>query len=373
MNGDSVDRRDYHWDRQTRADRDEPMGSATHSNDAGVPPVRARDLPGLTSLRAFAALLVFCYHVGAGMPVGPFAGGYTGVAFFFVLSGFVLTWGTDPTSSPSKFYVRRFARIYPSHFVVWLFVLVVPVIAGSRELGEAVTNLVLLQAWSWKVDYVLSMNGVTWSLSCEMFFYLIFPMVYLATRRLRLSTQWIWAAILFGAAGTVTVVGSFADPNGALAQIAGANPLVRVPEFLLGVVAARQVQSCRALPYWSSLPVLLFTALGLACAHGDPAGSTWMAPTYVMAIILLVQATVTGHRILDQRALVYAGQVSFAFYLVHQIVLKEIFHWLHAGAGQAVVALLAAAVLAVALHELVERPAQRAISRTFTRRRSIFS
>lgn len=333
-----------------------------------APPGRALDLPGLTSLRALAALLVFGYHLGAGMPVGPFAGGYTGVAFFFVLSGFVLTWGTDPTRSPARFYLRRFARIYPSHFVVWLAVLLLPLIAGSRGLGQALANLLLLQAWSWRLDYVLSMNGVTWSLSCEMFFYLIFPLVYLATRRMKLSTQWIAAAILFAAAGTVVVLGSFADPNGVLAQIAGANPLVRAPEFLLGVVAARQVQSGRALPHWTWVPVLLFTAAGLALAHGDPAASTWMAPTYMLVIVFVTQATVAGRSVLTRGWMVYAGKVSFAFYLVHQIVIKEIFRWIHPGVGQAAVALAVAVTCAVALHELVERPAQEAITGRFARK-----
>ena len=62
---------------------------AAAARDTAPPPVVVRDIPGLTSLRAFAALLVFVYHLGAGMSVGLFAGGYTGVAFFFVLSGFV--------------------------------------------------------------------------------------------------------------------------------------------------------------------------------------------------------------------------------------------------------------------------------------------
>ena len=332
-------------------------------------PSRARDLPGLTSLRALAALLVFCYHLGAGLSVGPFAGGYTGVAFFYVLSGFVLTWGADPRASRSDFYVRRIARIYPSHFVMWLFVLFVPVIAGSRQAGQALTNLLLLQAWSWKGDYVLSMNGVTWSLSCEIFFYLIFPFVFVSTKGLPLRTQWLGAAMLFAIAGSIVVAASFTDSNGALAHIAGANPLIRTPEFLLGVVAARQVRSGHVLRYWAALPFIVFTAVGLGLAHGDPAGSTWMAPLYMIIIILVAQATVAGHSVLKYRPMVYAGKASFAFYLVHQIVIKETFHWLHAGVGQAVLACAVAMVLAVALHETVERPAQRLISKRFSARR----
>ena len=56
------------------------------------------NLPRLTSLRFFAASGVFMYHlcrIYPGMPLKATSTvGYVGVAFFFVLSGFVLTWST---------------------------------------------------------------------------------------------------------------------------------------------------------------------------------------------------------------------------------------------------------------------------------------
>ena len=54
-------------------------------------------LPRLTSLLTFAALFVFTYHMqpfDVAFPNKlPFKIGYSGVSFFFILSGFVLTWG----------------------------------------------------------------------------------------------------------------------------------------------------------------------------------------------------------------------------------------------------------------------------------------
>ena len=80
-------------------------------------------LPRLTSLRAFAALVVFLSHLdirgGTLGAAGPFvAYGYVGVGFFFVLSGFVLTWSYVPGAPVGAFYLRRFARIWPNHFVM---------------------------------------------------------------------------------------------------------------------------------------------------------------------------------------------------------------------------------------------------------------
>jgi len=91
-----------------------------------------------------------------------------GVSFFFVLSGFVLTWAYDPTMSVRGFYLRRFARIYPLHAVTWLvaFLVVDPELAGKARRA-----LLLVQVWSGKQTDAFAMNSVSWSLGCEAFFY----------------------------------------------------------------------------------------------------------------------------------------------------------------------------------------------------------
>lgn len=89
-----------------------------------------RRLDALTGLRWWAAFWVFGYHLlnYTGMPLliaAPLEIGSIGVTFFFVLSGFVLTWSMTGEVSASTFYTRRFARIWPSHIVALL--LAIPV------------------------------------------------------------------------------------------------------------------------------------------------------------------------------------------------------------------------------------------------------
>jgi peptidoglycan/LPS O-acetylase OafA/YrhL len=87
-------------------------------------------LPSLSGLRFVAVLVVFGFHVhvanvfsdGAIRAVierifGPGAGG---VSFFFVLSGYVLTWSARPHDTAVRFWRRRFARIYPNYLVALL-------------------------------------------------------------------------------------------------------------------------------------------------------------------------------------------------------------------------------------------------------------
>ena len=66
-------------------------------------------LDSLTSLRWFAASAVFLRHAGVQLGLGP--QGATGVSFFFILSGFVLSRATSGPPDARAFYRRRAARI----------------------------------------------------------------------------------------------------------------------------------------------------------------------------------------------------------------------------------------------------------------------
>ena len=87
----------------------------------------------------------------------------------------------------------------------------------------------------------------------------------------------------------------------------------------------------------------------------------------VAALLIMSAAradpTGVGLRVLRNRWLVVAGQVSFAFYLVHELVITNLRHTMGLGAPAAVVMLVVSLALAVALHFGVERPAQRQVMR----------
>src|SRR5689334_18293101 len=109
-----------------------------------------------------------------------------GVAFFFVLSGFVLTWSMRPGVARRTFYWRRFARIYPLHIVTLL--LAVPVFYSFTadtsqwwvkplDLGVLLLSVLLLQGW-WRDPAILfSGNPAAWTLTAEAFFYALHPFV----------------------------------------------------------------------------------------------------------------------------------------------------------------------------------------------------
>jgi peptidoglycan/LPS O-acetylase OafA/YrhL len=136
---------------------------------------RPQTLDRLTSLRAFAALAVFVFHLDHDGMWAPFprlvALGQAGITFFFILSGFVLVWAHPDHDTPFRFYRRRFARVYPSHFVMLLVTVIVPTVAVARGVPEAIVSATLTQGWFAPTEnLVYGMNGVSWTLSCEAFF-----------------------------------------------------------------------------------------------------------------------------------------------------------------------------------------------------------
>ena len=113
---------------------------------------RPQELGSLTALRFAAALLVFATHARRILPLDLPAAeiGYVGVSFFFVLSGFVLTWSRRAGESAATFYRHRFARIWPATTLVTLLA----ILLGSAHQSLPL-DLLLLHTWREG-----SMNGV---------------------------------------------------------------------------------------------------------------------------------------------------------------------------------------------------------------------
>lgn len=334
-----------------------------------------RELKRLTSLRAVAALVVFGYHIHhftSWSDLSPlFANGFVGVAFFFILSGFVLTWSTRPDVDPRTFLVRRFARVYPSHLLLALVALAVPFTSQPITPTGTVANLLLIQAWfvDWTVAF--SLNGVSWSLSCEMFFYLCAPFLIGVSRRMPTSR----AVLSLGAwAFAMSVVAVIAARTSVTADVyAYTNPLVRSGEFVLGVLLALLVERgfrprlplSAAVVAVAALAVLLFGRV-----VPQSVVDVLFVPLFAMVVFSAALADVAGRRgVLEYRVFTYAGQVSFAFYLVHALVILNLAGFVgsdaspKAGAVWVTVAFTVSVLLAVAVHEWFEKPAQRAIRR----------
>jgi peptidoglycan/LPS O-acetylase OafA/YrhL len=159
------------------------------------------------------------------------------------------------------------------------------------------------------------------------------------------------------------------------------SPAVRAGEFVLGValgLALREgwVPRIRVGVAWTASAFAVAAALWIGWLFGWPVprGIADVITVGPLALVLLAYA---GRDLIGRRSLmargwaVYLGQLSFAFYLVHQMVLDLVLKRLlplstptvDALLPRAAIALVLSLLAAMALHHLVELPGQRLLTR----------
>jgi peptidoglycan/LPS O-acetylase OafA/YrhL len=159
--------------------------------------------PELDGLRALAILVVLVHHAWAVVgspqivvPVGGamanltpiFSSGHIGVNLFFVLSGFLLSFPflnayfqRRPAPSVSKYYVRRFLRIAPAFYVAVLLQVVLGTTRWFQGGAEAWRTIPahLTFLFNFSILSQSAINGAFWTLSIEMQFYIVLPLILL--------------------------------------------------------------------------------------------------------------------------------------------------------------------------------------------------
>lgn len=153
-----------------------------------------RNLDALTSLRFFAALCVFFAHAHANGLLNLVAtkremhAFSESVCFFFVLSGFVITYryrNMDGWKSVLQYFGNRLARIAPLYYLAGLTCLTVPCLIQFAVPSNVslVAYLFALQDWFTTADVGWFINPPAHSVSSETFFYFVFPLLLLFGRR----------------------------------------------------------------------------------------------------------------------------------------------------------------------------------------------
>jgi len=353
-------------------------------------------LHAITSLRFFAALHVVLFHmrvIGI-LSGGPwwyqnFAGiGYVGVNFFFVLSGFILVYTYDgPELSPRNFWWARFARIYPAYllslivaapfFFFALRHLDLPFYAWSKQhtFWACTLTLSLLQAWA--PQAALTWNSVCWSLSVESFFYFLFPFLLLRTRKLTatgltLGMLALWLVSLSLSFGYVFLhpdgIDKVNSPETTLfwKNVLSFNPLMRLPEFVIGMFAGRLLLADFAKKKFAT-PLILAGLLGfsyvvfLADRIPGPVVSTGLLSPAFAALILGAAQQPRWLSFLAHPWLVLLGDASYSLYLLHSLMISRTFDALPSLPGPLRLAACFAVAIAASLlaYRLVEEPARR--------------
>lgn len=302
-----------------------------------TPPVKKSQYVSMGTYRLVLAFFVFCSHslyqpLQLGLNIG-----ITGVVLFFVVSGWIITGAllTVYYDRVGGFLANRALRLYPAMWATFIFCALVLYATGRDTIG-----LVTLKNWTSVSDVLIAGSGIFsypierwgvlasgWSLTAEMWFYLVIAAVALAggDRPARLvKAGWI-ALALFG-----VVMMSMRQR--------WYNPIFFTPYFVLGVALY-----LRRLPYkpagvdpliWVSL-VLGFCDLILTFQGDDgysynfllvlhpqvfwpqfdrswPGGALFVLMTG--SFLILTHLNLRGRlKAFDQ----FAGDITYSVYLIH--------------------------------------------------------
>lgn len=368
------------------------------SPDSRRPP----PLQSVQMLRAVAATMVLLYHLVTTAAYGwlPVAGvsdaarsnfslaelvraiGFGGVDLFFVISGVVMVYSSwDHLGEPREarpFLKRRVARIYPLYWVCTAAVLALawlqPELASRNKLAwPAVVKSLLL--WP-QAEYPIVAVG--WTLTFEMYFYLVFAALIVLPRRLFLGAIACWAV------ATLPLFWHFDRPefkqtaDGHLSLPLFASPLAL--EFIAGCAIgwlARRSPMPAGMFTLTAGVVMLVVLGGYVGTHfpQEACHGLWRVAIFGTASTLIAHGCIAMERdgsLTIPNWLKQCGDASYSLYLTHMYVLWGVAHlWPSDGAQGAqqwtltLTALAACAVTAIASYRLAERPLHALFSRLF--------
>lgn len=281
-------------------------------------------LSRLTFTRFIAALIVVAFHFGAN--VTPFSNeeiaaifrqGPYAVQYFFTLSGFIMA-SVYATNKPTEFdikqfWIARFARVYP----VYLIGLALSLSISKPDILTIILNLTLTQAWS--ATHALSMNNPGWSLSVEVFFYALFPLIIFLLNEKNLKLTTVTAVFLCLLHESLNQYAYYIAKN----EIKGSSlleffgpyfPISNLPFFLAGSVfgALLKFGKLKKSIRLSSLSPLTTTIILCLWIY-------FRLPLIMIPFGLFILSLATNKQcdFLSSKPLIFLGEASYSIYIIH--------------------------------------------------------
>lgn len=328
---------------------------------------------------------------GATVPFATRNIGALALSFFFILTGFVLTWSARPADGPGRFWLRRIVKLYPNHLVTFILMLVLLEFTNLWSFRDGATgvlpSLFLVQSWSPNPYINIGINAVSWSLSVDAFFLLLFPAWLLVVNRIRINRLWYALAGVVALIIAVPFIATLLPyqpmlPPQLLGEPTSAwqwwfvynSPATRALECMAGSLAARIILH-GLWPKMSLKPIVAFLVATYTISIFLPINFYGIVAISAVPMILVTVALAQRdvHRqesFLGHPVMLWLGSISYAFYLLHRIILEVFipgfaneFQWSVLTATGMIVLMLALTIgLAWALYTFVEAPLVRRFS-----------
>jgi len=338
-----------------------------------------RYIPELDGLRGIAILMVFCFNYDPGL----LPGGWLGVEFFFVLSGFLITslWLAEYADAGEidlkAFFIRRALRLLPALTVLLTVYALLSLIRGAA-LGEVAISLLAVlfhsanwaRAFGWPVE--LRHLGHTWSLSIVEQFYLLWPLALLGLLALAKNTRRI-AAILCAVVAGIAVYRASLSIGGAPVDRLYNGFDTRADGLLIGAIVAF-APSNRLSRVYLVIALVVLAAFAVIGDYNSQAFYLGLLTVVATWTALLLSWIVSNPRVelLRFAPLVWVGRISYGLYLWHYPVIQAKLLLSQSAAAQFAFNLAASLVMAAASFYLVEKPFLRA-KRKFRRAKTLYA
>lgn len=381
---------------------------------------------GLDGIRAIACLLVVFHHAFQNLVLQK--GGLmdfhqmfvnaasSGVSLFFVLSGMLLSqpfWQRylDGRGMPAikDYIIRRAARIMPGFYLVLTICFVVQMIIEPRTpfaVWRYITGLTFTSGFFYTTLFPTEVNGPLWSISFEVFSYLLLP-IFMAglffTMKSRKFSYGIlyWLGVLAFILALNDLIITYCQPDnidrgwrygligGAKYWMPNYNPVGFFAHYILGIFAAglmtwfnhnETIKERLAKFYFFDIVACLGLAVFVAILWTQRKGLDFSFSfqhqpyhyPYIPLSIAIVLAVLPFSKyignMLDNRFFKYTAQISFGLYIWHHFILNVVVHsvfpsyrvfgmhnvweWL----GITAIALLISYIVATISWRLLEKP-----------------
>jgi peptidoglycan/LPS O-acetylase OafA/YrhL len=370
-------------------------------------------ISGLDGLRAIAALAVFFVHFQQFSGIGGsflfidferwMVNGNTGVALFFVLSGFLLSmpfWHSFKSNEfPNirRYFINRAARIIPLYYLFLFGLLAIKGLQGSDvNFNNVISHLFFLHNLK---DYqVMSLNPPFWTLAVEFQFYLLLPLLFLLLFKLGLRKAQLLCFLFIPITylsyryfmGQMAIHNDWPInipliwPFGVSVESAAGQSLTyslfaHLPHFLIGMFAAsfykHSTSKWAEAVFWISIS-LLFVVLATELDE-------WLqldfgrynfpfVPTLLGVIVFTAPQAKWARRFLEFSVLKWIGVISYGVYLFHYPIQKatlKAFEAINMDVSECVMLYLSITLLVTLLvshiaYILVERPVMKIFKST---------
>jgi peptidoglycan/LPS O-acetylase OafA/YrhL len=310
-----------------------------------------KEIPEITGMRGYASQAVIVFHL---LTINNFLSWLgpskialawnSGVDFFFVLSGFLLSApfieaSTKLESSSrmkiKEYYLKRVFRIFPVYYLSIFLAIVV--FSRPATIQQILSSMLFLQ--SFRQSTFDSINGVSWTLVIEEIFYATLPLFSL----LFLKRRWIYAlpiCIAISLAYRLVIFGLYNQNPTDLRFFMWQYPSF-VGEYAIGAFLAnlyvrrKKVMNEEKTGFSAAIPMIFAIALLIATQYYfgtiySFANDVQVYPSVIFGAEygLLIYTTIVSprdlflRRLFTHRVSIFTGKISYSLYSVHLPIIQ---------------------------------------------------